>query len=122
MTSAKCYSINAYLDPETRECTAALLAWMTSYEVQTALARTMSVLPSDLQARLLPEFESDPVMIASRAQIDKGRLMPIIPEMNAIWASMRPGYQNVMNGEMTPAEAAKFMQERAVTSIERMRE
>lgn len=122
MTSAKCYSVNAYIDPATRDCTAALLAWLTSYEVQTDLARSLSVLPSDLQARQLPEFASDPVMIASRAQIDKGRLMPIIPEMNAIWASMRPGYQNVMNGEMTPVEAAKFMQERALTTIERMRE
>lgn len=122
MTSAKCYSVNAYIDPATRDCTAALLSWLTSYEVQTELARTMSVLPSDLKARDLPEFGSDPVMIASRAQIDKGRLMPIIPEMNAIWASMRPGYQNVMNGEMTPAEAAEFMQKRATTAIERMRE
>lgn len=122
MTSAKCYSVNAYIDPATRDCTADLLSWLTSYEVQAELARKMSVLPSDLEARKLPEFESDPVMIASRDQIDKGRLMPIIPEMNAIWASMRPGYQNVMNGEMTPAEAAAFMQKRATTAIERMRE
>ena len=122
MTSAKCYSINAYLDPATRECTAALLSWLTSYEVQTELARTMSVLPSDLEARKLPEFDTDPVMIASRDQIDKGRLMPIIPEMRAIWDAMRPGYQDVMNGAKTPAAAAEYMQDRAVTTIERMRE
>ncbi len=122
MTSAKCYSINAYIDENTRECTAALLSWLTSYEVQTELARKMSVLPSDLEARKLPEFDTDPVMIASRDQIDKGRLMPIIPEMRAIWDAMRPGYQDVMNGAKTPAEAARFMQDRAVTSIERMRE
>ncbi len=122
MTSAKCYSVNAYLDPATRDCTAALLSWLTSYDVQADLARTLSVLPSDLKAREIPEFKTDPVMQVSNAQIAQGRLMPIVPEMRAIWDSMRPGYQNVMNGNMTPAEAAKFMQRRAVDMIARMKE
>ena len=30
------------------------------------------------------------LQIASREQIDKGRLMPIVPEMRAIWDAMRP--------------------------------
>lgn len=122
MTSAKCYSVNRYLDPATRECTAALLAWLTSREVQEELARKLSVLPSDLEARRLPELQTDPVMLASTQQIARGRLMPIVPEMRAIWDTMRPGYQSVMNGELAPAEAARRMQERAVTMIERMRE
>ncbi|MFH2051421.1 MAG: extracellular solute-binding protein [bacterium] len=122
MTSAKCYSVNAYIDPETKACTAALLAWLTSYEVQTELALKLSVLPSDLEARKLPELQTDPVMLKSTEQIAKGRLMPIVPEMRAIWDTMRPGYQSVMNGDLTPAEAARSMQNRAVTMIERMRE
>ncbi len=122
MTSAKCYSVNAYLDPATKACTAALLSWLTSYKVQSDLARTLSVLPSDLEARKLPEFKTDPVMRASNDQISKGRLMPIVPEMRAIWDSMRPGYQSVMNGDMTPTEAAAFMQKRATTMIKRMQE
>ncbi len=122
MTSAKCYSVNAYLDPATKECTAALLAWLTGYEVQVDMARTLSVLPSNLKAREIPEFRTDPEMLVSNAQIAKGRLMPIVPEMRAIWDSMRPGYQDVMNGNMTPSEAAAFMQKRAVTMIARMKE
>ncbi len=122
MTSAKCYSVNAYIDPETKACTAALLAWLTSYEVQTELALKLSVLPSDLEARKLPELQTDPVMLKSTEQIAKGRLMPIVPEMRAIWDTMRPGYQSVMNGDLTPEEAARSMQDRAVTMIERMRE
>lgn len=122
MTSAKCYSVNRYLDPRAKECTAALLAWLTSYEVQCELARRLSVLPSDLEARRLPELTTDPVMLASTDQIAKGRLMPIVPEMRAIWDAMRPGFQSVMNGELTPAEAARAMQQRAATMIERMRE
>ena len=122
MTSAKCYSVNAYLDPATKECTAALLAWLTGYEVQVDMARTLSVLPSNLKAREIPEFRTDPEMLTSNAQIAKGRLMPIVPEMRAIWDSMRPGYQDVMNGNMTPSEAAAFMQKRAVTMIARMKD
>ncbi|MBU2500854.1 ABC transporter substrate-binding protein, partial [bacterium] len=85
-------------------------------------ALKLSVLPSDLEARKLPELQTDPVMLKSTEQIAKGRLMPIVPEMRAIWDTMRPGYQSVMNGDLTPAEAARSMQNRAVTMIERMRE
>jgi len=120
--SAKCYSINAYLDPRTRECTAALLSWLTGTEVQIDLARGLSVLPGDIVAARDSSIRDDPLQVASRAQIARGRLMPIVPEMRAIWDAMRPFYQTVLNGEMSSADAARGMQERAVTSIERMRE
>jgi len=122
MTSAKCYSINRYLDPATRECTAALLAHLTSTQVQIELARELSVQPGDIIAGRDSFILTDPVLRASRRQIEKGRLMPIIPEMRAIWDAMRPAYQMVMNGEMGSREAAEAMQQRAALSIERMRE
>ncbi|MCB1183203.1 extracellular solute-binding protein [bacterium] len=122
MTSAKCYSVNRYLDPATRECTAALLQWLTSAEVQTNLARGLGVMPADMAAARNPEIQADPAQVASRRQIEKGRLMPIVPEMRAIWDAMRPAYQSVMNGELAPADAAREMQQRAATMIERMRE
>lgn len=122
MTSAKCFSVNAYLNEETRACTAALLRYMTSTEVQLELARSLSVQPSDLEARKDPYIMQDATLRASRDQIDKGRLMPIVPEMRAIWDAMRPNYQSVINGELTPEEAAARMQQRAVTMIKRMRE
>lgn len=122
MISAKCYSINRYLDPATRECTAALLQWLTGTEVQTALARGLSVMPGDKAAARNPDIQNDPALVASRTQIEKGRLMPIVPEMRAIWDAMRPAYQSVMNGELAPADAARQMQDRAATMVERMRE
>lgn len=122
MTSAKCYSVNRYLDPATRECTAALLKWLTGTEVQTALARGLSVMPGDKTAARNPDIQNDPSLQASHLQLEKGRLMPIVPEMRAIWDAMRPAYQSVMNGELAPDAAARQMQERAATMIERMRE
>lgn len=121
-TSAKCYSINAYIDQGTRECTAALLSWLTSAEVQKNLAKGLGVMPGDIEAGKDPEIQNDPIQVASRDQIAKGRLMPIVPEMRAIWDAMRPFYQTMLNGETTSEEAARGMQERAATSIERMRE
>lgn len=122
MTSAKCYSINKYLDPATRECTAALLKWLTGTEVQIALAKSLSVQPGDRAAGLVKEIQNDPVLLASREQIAKGRLMPIVPEMRAVWDAMRPSYQSVMNGELSPEDAARTMQDKATTMIKRMRE
>ncbi len=121
-TSAKCYSINRYLDEDTREITAELLKWLTSTEVQLALARGLSVQPADLIASRDPDIVNDPVQLASRRQIEKGRQMPIVPEMRAVWDAMRPSYQSVMNGELAPVDAARAMQDKAVTMIERMRE
>lgn len=122
LISAKCYSINRWLDPETKECTAALLAWLTGPEVQLDLARRLGVQPGDLTAAAAPELQDDPLMIASREQIARGRLMPIVPEMRAVWDAMRPFYQSVMNGELEPAAAATAMQARAAETIEVMHE
>ena len=44
-----------------------------------------------------------------------------IPEMRAIWDAMRPHLQNVMNGESSPEEAARAMQEEAVRKIAEMK-
>ena len=121
-TSAKCYSVNRYIDPATREVTAELLKWLTGTKVQIELARGLSVMPGDREAALNPDIQDDPALKMSRLQIERGRLMPIVPEMRAIWDATRPFYQSVMNGEMTPEDAAREMQKRASVMIERMRE
>jgi maltose-binding protein MalE len=121
-TATKCYSVNAYIDPATVDCTAALLRFLTSEKVQTEKALAMGVLPADLGARENPEVVADPIQAASADQIAKGRLMPIVPQMRAIWDAMRPYFQSVLNDEMSPGEAAQAMQDRAVRMIQEMTE
>ncbi len=121
MTAAKCYAVNRYLDPAARACTLDLLRWLTGREVQANLARRMGVLPADLELRENPDLLADELLAASRVQIDKGRLMPIVPEMRFIWDAVRPFYQSVLNGETTPADAARDMQARAAAEIARER-
>ena len=73
-------------------------------------------------AKALGLDAADPLNAASQRQIEKGRLMPIVPEMRAIWDSMRSSYQSALNGEMTSTAAAQRMQADAVRNIERMKE
>jgi maltose-binding protein MalE len=122
MTSAKCYSVNKYLHPDTRECTIALLIWLTSAKIQEDLCLELGVLPSDLETRKRSDLLENELLADSRTQIDKGKLMPIVPEMRAIWDSMRPAYQSCLNGELSPADASKQMQQRAIKMISRMHE
>ncbi|MDO9171075.1 MAG: extracellular solute-binding protein [bacterium] len=122
MTAAKCYSVNRYTHAKSLPATLALLRWLTSPEVQKDLARELAVLPGDIEVRADPELVADPLLAASRRQVDHGRIMPIVSEMRAIWDAMRPAYQACLSGEATPAEAAARMQERAVRLIAEMRE
>jgi maltose-binding protein MalE len=102
--------------------TLAVLRWLTSPEVQADLARELAVLPGDVAVRSDPTLVADPLLASSRAQVDKGRIMPIVPELRAIWDAMRPAYQSCLNGDLTPEEAARNMQERALRLIADMRE
>ena len=122
MTAAKCYSVNRYTNPASMDATLALLRWLVSPAVQADLARELAVLPGDLAVRADPTLVADPLLAASRRQIDKGRLMPIVAEMRAIWDAMRPAYQSCLSGDLTPEEAARNMQERALRLIADMRE
>ena len=56
------------------------------------------------------------------AQLEVGRLMPIVPELRAIWDAMRPSYQLVLSGTIAPKEAARRMQEDALRKIREMNE
>ncbi|MFH1842087.1 MAG: extracellular solute-binding protein [bacterium] len=122
MTSPKCYSVNRYHDPATTECTRALLDFLTSTEAQVELALAAGVQPTDLAARAHPAVLADATLIASQRQIEKGRQMPIVAEMRAIWDAMRPPYQSALNGRLTSVEAARQMQERAERTIREMKE
>jgi maltose-binding protein MalE len=48
--------------------------------------------------------------------------MPIVAEMRAIWDAMRPAYQSCLTGALSPEDAAREMQERAVRLMKEMHE
>ena len=56
----------------------------------------------------------------SQAQLENGRLMPVATELRAVWDAMRPSYQALLGGAMTPEAAAAAMQRDALEKIELM--
>ena len=65
---------------------------------------------------------SDEILQNSLVQIRHGRLMPVVPEMRAVWDAMRPPYQAVLGGARSPEQAARDMQNLAVRKINDMNE
>jgi arabinogalactan oligomer/maltooligosaccharide transport system substrate-binding protein len=98
-----------------------LIEYLTGPDVQRAYAMRLGSLPSLVALQADPAIEADPILAPSMEQVRRGRSMPIVVEMRAIWDAMRPSFQNVMNGEAAPADAAREMQQLAVRKIAEMR-
>lgn len=120
MVSFRGYSVSRSCPESRLPAARALVEHLTSADVQRDLAAKIGALPS-LVALQGPEMDADPVLGPSMEQVRHGRIMPVVPEMRAVWDAMRPSFQNVMNGEATPEAAAARMQADAVRKIAEMR-
>jgi len=122
MVSSKGYSVNVHCPKEKIATVKELLEFLTSTENQLESARKIKMMPARKAAAEAIGSIGDPFLESSLAQLRLGRRMPVVPEMRAIWDSMRPAFQNVLNGETTPEAAAAQMQKAAVESIAKMKE
>jgi maltose-binding protein MalE len=122
MVSAKGYSLNARLRGPALERAIRLLDFLTSAESEAPLPERLGTLPSCRAVYERPEVKDNPLIQASLRQVKLGRRMPVVPEMRAIWDAMRPSFQNVLNGDLTPEEAARTMQQEAEKKIREMSE
>jgi maltose-binding protein MalE len=120
MVSATGFCLNVNVTGERRERVLKLLRFLTAPENQLEYTRALRAIPSNLEARKDSIFMQDPILVGSQDQITVGRPMPIDPEMRAIWDAMRPAYQNVLNGHLTPERAAEKMQDDATKLIAEM--
>ncbi|MFL6516312.1 MAG: extracellular solute-binding protein [Chthoniobacterales bacterium] len=117
MVSAKGYSVNVGVSGDKMPALREVLDYLTSAAVQEEMATKLATTPVDRQVLESPAIRANPALIASMQQIAHGRLMPIMPQMRAIWEGMRGPYQLVMNGAITAEEAAKRMQREAEKNI-----
>lgn len=117
MISAKGYSVNANVSAEKLPVVREVIEFLCSAAVQKEMSIKLSTTPVDRQVLESPEVRSNPALIASMQQIEHGRVMPVMPQMRAIWEGMRGPYQLVMNGAITAREAAKRMQREAERNI-----
>ncbi|MDD3642700.1 MAG: extracellular solute-binding protein [Candidatus Krumholzibacteria bacterium] len=121
MVSSKGYSISVNVKEEKLPAVKELLAYLTSERVQREIVAELLILPALSLLYRDEALVSDPVLGGSMEQARRGRRMPDVPEMRAVWDAMRPSYQSAMSGRLAPAQAAAEMQETAVRKIEEMR-
>ncbi len=116
------YSLNINLKGEKLQIATALLHYLTSCEVQLRFAEISGAIPSRLDAFNSPLVKENPIISASLDQLLVGRIMPPVTEMRWIWDAMRPSYQGIFTGKVTPQQAAKEMQRLALKLIKENRE
>jgi len=122
MVSPKCYSINKSVSDTKLLAVLQLLEHLTSAEVQLEFTKALGTIPSNKVARMDPIVTEDPLISASIMQMEVGRPMPVRPELRAVWDAMRPPYQSVLSGSITPEKAAQEMQNLAEQKIREMNE
>ena len=122
MISPKGFSINANVVPEKLPLVARLVKFLMEPELQLETARALGTMPTRIEAVRSDFVQNDDVLKNSALQIERGRPMPVVPELRAIWDAMRPSYQAVLGGAKTPEQAARDMQELAIRKIREMNE
>ena len=122
MVSPKGYSLNINVRAEKRPLVIDFLKYLMEPAQQLETARALNTMPTRT-ALYADEFVmNDDILANSRRQIDRGRAMPVVPELRAIWDAMRPSYQAVLGGAKSPEEAARDMQRLALRKIAEMNE
>ncbi len=116
MVAPKGYSMSVVAKGERAEAAGKLIRYLTSEATQERFLAN-KILPSRLKLRESPLLLNDPTMVASLQQVKQGKPMPTSLEMRAVWDAMRPPYQELMSGSITPAEATTKMQQGAISKI-----
>jgi len=122
MVSPKGFSLNANVRAEKRPLVISLVKFLMQPEVQLQTATALRTMPTRREAIQSSFVQTDDILVNSAKQIERGRTMPVVPELRAIWDAMRPGYQAVLGGAKSPEQAAKEMQVLAVIRIREMNE
>jgi arabinogalactan oligomer / maltooligosaccharide transport system permease protein len=121
MVSPKGFSLNANTSPELAAQSMAFVRHMVSDDVQQRLVEKLRMLPARKAMLDHPLFATDPTLQTSLAQLENGRLMPVETELRAVWDAMRPHYQALLGGAVSPEAAAAAMQRDALAKIDQIR-
>lgn len=122
MVAPKGYSINKNVDDVKLEKVKSLLKYLMSPDNQLETALEVKTFPTQKCLYNNPKLLNDEILSGSNKQIEQGIPLPIVTEMRAIWDAMKPVYQAVLGGSVTPIKAAEQMQHGAETKIKELRE
>ena len=116
------YSLNKNLKGEDLKVAVNLIKYLTSPEVELQFTKLSGSIPSVQSAYGDTLVTGNPLIQSAIDQLMVGRPMPVVTEMRWIFDAMRPGYQSIFTGRMTPKQAAADMQRLAEKLIKENRE
>ena len=122
MTSPKGFSLNVNVSKAKLPLVVDVLQFLLSEENQLETVRGLNTAPTRKSLYSKPEVSSNEILRNSLIQIQRGRSMPVVPEMRAVWDAMRPSYQAVLGGAKKPEQAAQDMQTLVERKIRDMKE
>lgn len=122
MISPKGFSINVNVNDNKLKIVKELIEYLMLPENQLEASKAAKTFPTRTELYENSYIKDDVILTNSRLQIELGTPLPIVTEMRAIWDAMRPSYQAVLSGSLSPEKAAQNMQLSAVKKIEEIRE
>lgn len=122
VVSPRGFSVNTNISDDKLEKAMVFVRYLLSPEAQKAVAVGTGIMPALISLRDDPVITENEIMLGSLSQVEVGKPMPVVPELRAIWDSMRPHYQAVLGGTINGEEAALKMQEDSVRKIKEMNE
>lgn len=116
------YSVNVNLTGEKLKITIELLKFLTSPEVEAIFVRQSGIIPSRKEIYYSEVVKNNELVRQGIYQLEVGKLLPMVTELRWIWDAMRPSYQGIFTGRVSPAQAAQSMQLTAEKLIKENRE
>ncbi|HEY4234119.1 MAG TPA: extracellular solute-binding protein [Lacipirellulaceae bacterium] len=120
MIAPKGFTLNANSSPENASAAMAFVRHMIAPDAQRRIVERLREIPVLRSIYSESLATADPTYQTSQKVLDVGRMMPVMTELRAVWDAMRPNYQAVMGGNMSPEDAAAQMQREALRKIELM--
>lgn len=116
------YSLNPNLSSHRQALALRLLTFLNSEESQLAFVNAVGSLPSRLSLRTNRAVTENSWLMNSAELMAVGEPMPVVPEIRAVWDSLRGEYQSVLGGDLTAKAAAARAQSKSLKQIELMNE
>ena len=102
--------MNQQLPAAERKAAVDFLSFVTTSGRQLAWTAQFGLLPTRREALEDPAIQNDPVLRVSAQQMQAGRGLVLGADANRIFDAMREPLRAVLNGDMSPEQAARAMQ------------
>jgi len=116
------FSINKNMADQDLKVAVELIKFLTRKESVLAFTKISGSIPSVVSAYEDTLVTQNRMIQDAIEQLLVGKTMPVITEMRWIFDAMRPAYQSIFTGRLTPEQAAAEMQALAEKLIKENRE